>query len=130
MSSDLNDALFPRKVKAIPFNTELSPAEQTEIADTSVVVRQERAKAMLRKGVGVDAVMSNTGFPRREIYRLMAEVRNEQPPAPKAKPNTAPAMQGKAATMQGKAAGMNGKAKTQAKPAVKPQGKAKAEVRA
>jgi len=74
----------------------------------------------------VDAVMSNTGFPRREIYRLMGELRNEQPPAPKAKPNKAPAMQGKARTMQGKAAGMNGKAKTQAKPAVKPQGKAKA----
>ena len=127
--SEINDGFFRPKAKAIPFNAELSPAEQTEIADTSVLVRQERAKAMLRKGVGVDAVISNTGFPRREIYRLMGELRDEQP-APKAKPKKAPAMQGKAATMQGKAAGMNGKAKAQAKPAVKPQGKAKEDVRA
>lgn len=84
--SDLNDGLFKPKQKAIPFNVELSPAEQAEIADTSLLVRQEKAKALLRKNVGVDAIMAQTSLPRREVHRLMGEVRNEKPPAPKAKP--------------------------------------------
>ena len=83
--SDLNDGLFKPKQKAIPFNVELSPAEQTEIADTSLLVRQEKAKALLRKDVGVDAVMNATSLPRREVHRLMGEVRNEQPPEPEAR---------------------------------------------
>jgi hypothetical protein len=78
--SDLNDGLFPRKHKAIPFNTELSAAEQTEIADNSLLARQEQAKALLRKGSGVDAVMNATSLLRREVHRLMGEVRDEQPP--------------------------------------------------
>ena len=84
--SDLNNALFKPKAKAIPFNVELSLAEQTEIADTSLLVRQEKAKALLRKDVGVDAVMNATNLLRREVHRLMGEVRNEQPPEAKAKP--------------------------------------------
>ena len=84
--SDLNNALFKPKAKAIPFNVELSPAEQTEIADTSLLVRQEKAKALLRKNMGVDAVMNATSLLRREVHRLMGEVRDEQPPEPKAKP--------------------------------------------
>ena len=86
--SDLNNALFKPKAKAIPFNAELSPAEQTEIADASLLVRQEKAKALLRKDVGVDAVMNATNLLRREVHRLMGELRNEQPPEPepKAKP--------------------------------------------
>jgi hypothetical protein len=78
--SDLNDGLFPRKHKAIPFNTELSTQEQTEIADNSLLARQEQAKALLRKGSGVDAVMNAASLLRREVHRLMGEVRNEQPP--------------------------------------------------
>jgi hypothetical protein len=83
---DLNGGLFRPKHKAIPFNTELSTQEQTEIADTSLFVRQEKAKALLRKNVGVDAVMNATSLPRREVHRLMGEVRNEQPPPSKGKP--------------------------------------------
>jgi hypothetical protein len=83
--SDLNNALFKPKAKAIPFNVELSPAEQTEIANASVLARQEQAKALLRKGSGVDAIMNATSLLRREVHRLMGEVRLEQPP-PKVQP--------------------------------------------
>jgi hypothetical protein len=77
---DLNGGLFRPKHKAIPFNTELSAQEQTEIADNSLLARQEQAKALLRKGSGVDAVMNATSLLRREVHRLMGEVRNKQPP--------------------------------------------------
>ena len=121
-----DDPLFDRtwvnarqKEKPIPFNTELSLEEQAQIADTSVLVRIEKAKAMFRKGATVDGVMSQTGLLRREAHRLMGEVRMEQPPAPATMRNKAPAMNGKGAAMQDKA-------KAKAKPAAKPQGKAKA----
>ena len=124
-----DDPLFDRtwvnarqKEKPIPFNTELSLEEQAQIADTSVLVRIEKAKAMFRKGATVDGVMSHTGLPRREAHRLMGEVRMEPPPAPATMRNKAPAMNGKGAAMQDKA-------KAKAKPAVEVEAEEEPEVR-